>query len=141
MGYILRVFPLIVGLILISIHLGDALPSKHLRVKRSLTDADDFLGVLTEEIKKIPVEQFAKDPILIQKADRVNSVSSYWLMSDSSTEIYKRKSSDAGMEVIVLDKDEDQLVFKKLKRRYVVLRRKPGTSDPPQYYVVYAYLR
>jgi len=111
------------------------------RPKGNKRSADDVSSVLSQQVKGIPVSHFANDPVLIQKVDRVNSITTYNVPVDNTTSVYERQTSDAGQEVIVLTSEEDKLQVKNEKKRYVVLRLKPGDQRPAVYYVAYAYIR
>jgi len=84
---------------------------------------------------------FKNDPVLVQKVDRVNEISSYY-RPDGMTNgvpVFHRNAVDSNKPVVVLDDGQDHLSHSSNKRTFVVLRQKEKESK--EYYVVYVYVR
>jgi len=113
-----------------------------------LEDGDPYIEVLESLALSLDPESFRQDPVLLQKLDRMNSLTKYKDAEDPRTTIYEREELDKDKEVVVLSQSQDlRFVPLSHKRTYVVLRKVIEDSEShwdsknDLYYVTYAYIR
>jgi hypothetical protein len=82
-------------------------------------------AALEKDVITLSPETFVFDTVLVQKIDRINSVTRYSIPGEEQDAVAftRLDSNDRGKAAVVLRSSEDQLSSRKSKRIYLVLRR------------------